>query len=103
MSNNSGLEATKVNRAEEYEQLVYTHQCGPAEKPEWCVWGRDPLGWHGVIFYIRPSEKDEWAARRIAKYLNDNGRKASVEMTEWNPNLRGDPIYGKKHTSEQAA
>ncbi len=98
IASNSKSEATAIERAHEHEQLVYAHMCGIDAKPEWCVWGNNGKGGKEVLFWIRPSEEDEWVARKIAKYINDHNTvaAASVEMTEWNPDLSGNPVY--QHT-----
>ncbi|HEY9585110.1 MAG TPA: hypothetical protein VJJ02_00765 [Candidatus Paceibacterota bacterium] len=89
-------EQPEMVRALEYEELVYNEVCEVEQKPRWCIWGNDGKGGKKVLFWIRPSEKDEWTARRIAKYLKDHGDDTSVQMTEWNPELKGPPIYAEK-------
>lgn len=88
VSDNPELVTTPPERAMEYDRLVYSHKCAEKDKPEWCVVGHDGMGGKGVLFWIRPSPDGEWVARRIAKYLKDQGGKASVEMTRWNPDHR---------------
>ena len=60
------------------------------------MWGDDFKGGKTVIWWIRPSERDGWVARKIANYLTKEHRNASAEMTEYNKKIgESTPVYGK--------
>ena len=83
---NRNIDESERARGLECEELLFTHVCRKSDTPhpQWCISTEATNGGREVRYWIRSEEGDEWVARRIAKYLNDSGAKARVEMTEWN-------------------
>ncbi|MBI2047875.1 MAG: hypothetical protein HYT27_01935 [Parcubacteria group bacterium] len=77
----------------------YTH-CTLKDKPRWCVFGEDNTGYSEVIYWIQPISNDEFVAQKLARLLSyvDN-RHISAQMTEWNQNLKDEPVYRTKQSS----
>ncbi|MEK7118262.1 MAG: hypothetical protein AAB869_01505 [Patescibacteria group bacterium] len=96
---NPELDVSRSAREREWRELVSANKCFETEietlKPNWCVWGNDFHGGRKVLFWIRRSERDEWVARKIAKYLNNSNSAAGavVEMTAYSENYKGNPAY----------
>jgi hypothetical protein len=80
-------------RLDEIERFAEDYACGIDQKPKWMVWGVSPDGGRGVLYWVRPVEGDEFAARRAAKLVTELGGSATAEMTEWNEDLDGLPRY----------
>jgi hypothetical protein len=96
-------EVPKLSAAEQDEKmnsLVAEYGRTVDVKPEWCVWQNDGNGMAQVLMWVAPVPEGELVARRIAKYLQSRNVSAGVEMTEWNPNQHGTPIYAQKAEHE---
>lgn len=89
-----------IERSLSVEQLIAEYACGIEAKPEWCIWVNDGGGGATVLFWIKPAPESELVARRIAKHLKSQGVLAGVDMNEWNPDLRGKPIYAQNVPDE---
>ncbi|MDO8516207.1 MAG: hypothetical protein Q7S28_03085 [bacterium] len=74
------------------EGLIHQYACAIDKEPQWCVYGEGLDGGRGVLFWIKPSDEEEFIARKIAKLVSKLGGNAEAHMTEWNPNLKGKPI-----------
>jgi len=85
---------------DEYKKLRKAVSCGINEKPSWCVYGTDVDGDRGLLYWIRPDAQDESHARRIAELISKLGGYATAEKTEWNPSLKGKPIYKGEESFE---
>lgn len=97
---NQGSEKHVHKIEHELQRLTYTHGCEPHEKPRWCVYGKNRFGRIEVQHWIRPTDEDEFMARRIAKLENDLGGDMKAHMTEWNPRLKGEPMYRQKQRDD---
>lgn len=75
--------------AEEYSTHIGLH-------PQWCVYGDGPEMGAGVLYWIKPLENAEFAARKMAQIINKMGGHARAEMTEWNEDLQGKSVYEQK-------
>ena len=90
-------EADFKTRREELRLLENGYECELAEKPRWCVYGKDQnQGKEKVVYWIRPLSNDEFVAHRMAYLLSHTGGTAKAHMTEWNENLIEEPVYGAK-------
>lgn len=90
---------SREEKEAELDELVDLHACGVEAEPKWCVYGRHykDEGGQGVLYWILPDQESQMVAYKIAKLINQLGGKASAEMTEWNEDLKGKPVY--KHES----
>ncbi|MBU6415080.1 hypothetical protein KGQ34_02475 [Patescibacteria group bacterium] len=86
---------SREQKVAEIETLARQYGCSIVERPMRCVWGNDNRGDHGVLYWIKPAEEDEFVAHKIAKLVTEVGGHAKAKMTEWNPELKGEPIYKK--------
>ena len=92
VSENKRDDIEKMNQ--DLQSLEWKHSCRRSDKPQWCVYGSNRFGReHGVLYWIQPSQEDEFVARRMAKMISKLGGKARAEKTEWNENLKGRVAY----------
>lgn len=84
-------------KREELNKLLEKYGCSQAEYPTWCVYGSTPDGTVGILAWIRPIRESKYAAHKIARLMRELGGTAKPYMTEYNAELKGEPIYKRKN------
>lgn len=75
------------------DSLIRQYACGINLKPEWCIYGENARGDRGVLMWVKPSESQEFIARKMAQLVTMLGGSAKASMTEWNPDIKGTAVY----------